>query len=345
MASEKNLPKVTVCIPAYNAEKFIGETVRSLVRQDYPNYEIIVIDNSSTDSTGEIVQKVKGETRAENLSCVRFEEFLPSCENWGRAFDLATGDYVTICHADDAYEPNAISTEAEFLSSNPECVAVFSSATTISGTGKKLGEINRPGEFSSGKVDARSLLKFCAKNGYFPLICPSFMVRTNTAKKCGKFNCSFIFAFDMDYYMRLFEFGSIGFLGERLTRYRQHPLQGVARLNDATDTQKEFFDILEREMEKYAVKLSAQDQRKLAAYRRWGRTIDALTHIRAGNEGRARSLARESFRLADALFDFPSKKFLSRFSFSLVFLVSQYLFLGKAFASLVFRYRIMKRNR
>lgn len=337
-------PKVTVCVPAYNSEMFIEDTVRSLINQDYPNYEVIVIDNASTDKTGEIVRKVKEETGAKHLSCIRFDELVPPSKNWSRAFAIAKEGYVAIYHSDDMYEQNAVSAEAGFLTANPECGAVFSAWSMISGKGEKLGETERPKEFSSGKISAKELIEFSTKNGYFPLLCPSFMVRLDTAKKCGAFDPTFRYAFDMDYYMRLFGFGKLGFIADKVTRYRQHRFQAVVRMSESLDTQKEFFVILDREIKKHNIALLPDVSRRFEAHRRWGKAIDATTHLRAGDEKGARSLTRESLSFSDALIDFPSRRFLFRFAFSSTFLVSQYLFLGKQFVSLVFWYKVKKRG-
>jgi glycosyltransferase involved in cell wall biosynthesis len=333
-------PKVSVCIPAYNSSRYIGETISSLLAQSYPNLEIIVIDNDSTDGTLEAIMGFSDN----RLICKHFDKLLPPCENWNRCFGLANGEYVAVYHSDDIYEKDAISKGVEFLEKNNECAAVFSSATLISGVGREIGSIGRPQFFSSGKADAKELVDFSVRNGYFPLICPTFLARASAVKKCGKFDCSFKYAFDMDYYMRLLEFGKIGILEEKLIRYRQHPLQGSVRLNDVMDTQREFFVILEREMGKRGISLSNEDRRRLDSYRRWGKVVDALTHIRAKSKHSALMLAKEGFAPSDALIDFPSLRFLWREAFTSLFLAAQYAGLGGAFASAVFWYRARKRR-
>ncbi|MFH1470369.1 MAG: glycosyltransferase [Candidatus Micrarchaeota archaeon] len=334
-------PKVCICIPAYNTGKFIRETIESVLAQDYENLSIIVIDNGSTDET----QGIVGSFKDKRLACKRFDKTLPPCENWNRCFGLAKGDYLAIYHSDDIYEKDAASKEVEFLEKNRDCVAVFSSATLISGSGKKIGETSRPGAFSKGKADARELLAFSMRSGYFPLICPTFMVRMSAVEKCGAFDCSgYKFAFDMDYYLRLAEFGEIGFLEQKLIRYRQHPLQGSVRFNDVIDTQREFFQILEKSIGRWGMEFGEKDWKRLRAYERWGGVVDALTYVRAGNSEAALKLTKESFRPLDGLVDFPSPRFMWRAIFTFWFLVLQYLWLGKAFASLVFWYRKRKRE-
>lgn len=330
---------VSACIPAYNGEKYVRETIASLLSQDYGNYEVVLIDNASTDSTAKISKSFKDK----RLRYVKYEKLAPAHENWGRSFEAAKGEYVCICHADDTYEKDFVSKCAAYLDAHPSSVAVFSSANTISLKGARLGKILRPA--SLPKVLSRDeLALFCAHEGYFPLICPSFCVRGATAKECGKFNGKIKFAFDMDYYFRLFHYGKIGFLEDTLVNYRQHPAQGSVNLNDTTDTQAEFFTILERELAKGGIKLTAPERRKLDSYRRWGRTIDAVAYARFGRMQEAFRNSYDSFSILDALIGFPSPKFLFRGAFSFAFLASLYLRLGKPFADAVFYYKRMKRS-
>ncbi len=330
---------VSACIPAYNGEKYVGETIRSLLAQDYDNYEVVLIDNASTDSTAKIAKSF-GDAR---LRYVKYEKLAPPQENWGRSFEAAKGGCVCICHADDTYEKDYVSKCAAYLDAHPSSVAVFSAATMISPKGRRMGKILRPKSLPK-VVSHDELALFCAHEGYFPLICPSFCVRADAAKKCGGFNGKIKFAFDMDYYFRLFDYGKIGFLEDTLVNYRQHPAQGSVNLNDTTDTQAEFFAILERELAKGGIKLTAAERRKLDSYRRWGRTIDAVAYARFGKMKEAFRASWDSFSILDALIGFPSPRFLFRGAFSFAFLVALCLRLGKPFADAVFYYKRMKRS-
>jgi glycosyltransferase involved in cell wall biosynthesis len=330
---------VSACIPAHNGEKYVRETIRSLLLQDYGNYEVVLIDNASTDST-EKIAKSFGDSR---LRYVKYEKLAPPQENWGRSFEAAKGEYVCICHADDTYEKDYVSKCAAYLDAHPSSAAVFSAATMMSQKGRRMGKILRPASLPK-VISHDELALFCAHQGYFPLICPSFCVRADAAEKCGKFDGKIKFAFDMEYYFRLFDCGKIGFLGDTLVNYRQHPAQGSVNLNDTTDTQAEFFLILERELAKGGIKLAPAERRKLNSYRRWGRTIDAVAYARFGRMQEAFRNSSESFSISDALIAFPSPRFIFRGAFSLAFLASLYLRLGKPFADAVFYYKRMKRG-
>jgi glycosyltransferase involved in cell wall biosynthesis len=265
-----NQPKVSICVPTYNTAKYISETIESLKAQDYPNFEIIVVDNGSTDGTTEILAKTSG------IRHVLFKTLTEHGQNWNRCFDLAEGEYMAIYHSDDVYEKNIVSKQVEYLETHPSSVAVFASATKINQHGKVIGSLERPEQLGD-ELEVGELIRYSATNGYFPLICPTFMVRTKPARDCGGFDAGFVFAHDMDYYMRLFYFGNIGFLKEKLIRYRQHPMQGSVRFNEVKNTQIEFFVILKTSMSKYGIALTTGQSIRFKLHECRARLVDFLT--------------------------------------------------------------------
>src|SRR4051794_26435098 len=111
-------PKVSVLIPCYNAEKYIGETLESVFRQTWPSLEVIVVDDGSSDESSKIVglfdrpnlrlirQANRGQTAALNV-----------------CFAHATGDYIQYLDADDLIDPEKIELQVRRLQTAPRCVA------------------------------------------------------------------------------------------------------------------------------------------------------------------------------------------------------------------------------
>ncbi|THB71827.1 MAG: glycosyltransferase [Desulfobulbaceae bacterium] len=91
-------PLVTVVIPAYNHENFIGEAVESVLNQTFSDFELIVVDDGSTDKTGEIVQSY----RDERLNYY-YQENQDAYNTINRGINLASGKYISILNSDDVY--------------------------------------------------------------------------------------------------------------------------------------------------------------------------------------------------------------------------------------------------
>src|SRR6267154_4200111 len=90
-------PLISICIPAYNNEHFIGSTLESVLHQTCSNFEIIVTDDHSTDRTISVVKKF-GDRR---IRLVENQANLGIAGNWNKALSLATGKYVKVMGADD----------------------------------------------------------------------------------------------------------------------------------------------------------------------------------------------------------------------------------------------------
>ena len=112
----KKTPKVSVIIPCYNRERFIKETIESVLRQTYPNIEIITIDDGCTDSTRRILEEFKG--------TIKILEH-PGRANKGQSASLnlgirnSNGKYIALLDSDDLFAPLKIDRQVEFLEENP----------------------------------------------------------------------------------------------------------------------------------------------------------------------------------------------------------------------------------
>jgi glycosyltransferase involved in cell wall biosynthesis len=115
-------PKVTIGLPVYNGERFIGRAIESLLRQNYEDLEIVVCDNVSNDSTAEIVRRY-----AANDSRIKLhvnDRNIGQEPNMNRVFELGSGEYFRWTGDDDWLEPECISKCVAYLESHPEDIAV-----------------------------------------------------------------------------------------------------------------------------------------------------------------------------------------------------------------------------
>ena len=134
----KNNPLVSVLIPAYNHEKYIQETIFSIINQTYKNIELLVIDDGSNDSTFDKICEL------EIVCKKRFIHFeFEKQKNAGvittmnLLLDKAKGDYVFINASDDVAAPHAIETELSFLANNPGFVLCVGNNDIIDGYGHR----------------------------------------------------------------------------------------------------------------------------------------------------------------------------------------------------------------
>ena len=130
----KDLPLVSVIVPAYNAERFIEDTIASVLAQDYSPLELILVDDGSTDNTLDILKKY------EHLDQVKILQHING-KNKGVSttrklgIDHANGKFIAFLDADDLFFPSKISKEVEILLEDPSLVLVHSNASILNETG------------------------------------------------------------------------------------------------------------------------------------------------------------------------------------------------------------------
>jgi glycosyltransferase involved in cell wall biosynthesis len=108
-------PLISVIMPVYNGEKFIRETMDCILNQTYQNFEFIIVNDGSTDSTQQIINSYD-DNRIVLLNLAR-NQGISNARNAGT--DLSKGEFIALCDADDLYDPNRLQIQLDFLNSHP----------------------------------------------------------------------------------------------------------------------------------------------------------------------------------------------------------------------------------
>lgn len=239
-------PKVSVIVPTYNNANYIEEALKSIMAQDYQDYEIIVIDDGSTDKTREIVQSL-----GDNIKYVyQANQGLAGARNTG--VQRSKGDYITFLDGDDIWETNNLSIKVKVLEEYPLLGAVFSDFflfnkhRVISQRGmrkqypifskrrKTLDEIFsevQTMQMNGLDVDIykgnifQSLLF-----GNFINAC-SILIRKTCQEDIGFFRDELRTQQDYEYWLRFSRRFEIAFLDMSLVWYRRHEDQLTAQMN------------------------------------------------------------------------------------------------------------------
>ena len=104
-------PKVTVCIPTYSRANLLKDALRSVLSQDYEDFEIVICDDHSTDHTMNVVKSFKDK----RIRYIKNETNLGQFRNINKCIDLARGEYVIIFHDDDIMLNGLLKKEAQIL--------------------------------------------------------------------------------------------------------------------------------------------------------------------------------------------------------------------------------------
>jgi glycosyltransferase involved in cell wall biosynthesis len=122
-------PKVSICIPTFNGEKFLRSTLLSIENQTFTDYDVIVSDHGSTDKTLEIIKEFSPRIRIRLVEC---EPGTSVADNWNNAVRYATGMYVKLLCQDDILYSDCLMTEVKVLDAHPASTFCWSLRDIIS---------------------------------------------------------------------------------------------------------------------------------------------------------------------------------------------------------------------
>jgi len=129
-------PKVTVCMPNYNYGRFIGEAIRSVLEQDFSEFELVIVDDGSTDDSDAVIRSFTDS----RIRYCRNKTNIGRLKNINKCIQLSRGEYITILPSDDLYTKDSLIQRKEVLDSNPSVGLVFSSAMIIDERGETVRE-------------------------------------------------------------------------------------------------------------------------------------------------------------------------------------------------------------
>ncbi len=200
------LPRVSIITPSYNQARFLEETMRSVLEQDYPNIEYIVIDGGSSDGSQEIIQKY-----AERLAHWQSQKDKGQTDAINQGFARATGEILAWLNSDDILYPGAVRAAVRQLQNHPEVGMVYGDCDWINADGKVIGA------FPAAQTDLRKL-----RRGYVHIPQQTAFFRADLWRDAGPLDDSFYFAMDYDLWTRLAARAPLLYVKQRWAAFRLH---------------------------------------------------------------------------------------------------------------------------
>jgi len=199
-------PLVSVITPSFNQAPYLEQTILSVLNQDYPNIEYLVIDGGSTDGSLEIIQQY-----ADRLAWWVSEPDQGQTDAINKGFSHARGDILAWLNSDDTYLPGAISQAVDYLRDHPEAGMVYGDANLIGSDGKIIGR------FPARQTNFRLL-----RRGYVHIPQQSAFFRSSLWKQVGPLDPSFFFAMDYDLWVRLARISELHYNPSLWANFRLH---------------------------------------------------------------------------------------------------------------------------
>lgn len=206
---------VSVVTPSYNQAQFLETTIRSVLDQDYPNLEYMVVDGGSTDGSLEIIRKY-----ADRLAWWVSEHDRGQTDAINKGFTRARGDILAWLNSDDTYNPRAVAEAVTFLQTHPDVGMVYGDANFIDEQGQVIGR------FSARQTDYRRL-----RRGYVHIPQQAAFFRGDLWRQVGPLDPTFYFAMDYDLWVRLAKIATLAYYPRLWANFRLHG-SGKTRLAD-----------------------------------------------------------------------------------------------------------------
>jgi glycosyltransferase involved in cell wall biosynthesis len=202
----ENLPLVSIVTPSFNQVQFLESTIRSVLEQDYPNIEYILVDGGSTDGSVDIIHRYAG-----RFAWWVSEKDLGQTDAINKGFAHAKGDILAWLNSDDTYEHQAVSEAVAFLGTQPEVGLVYGDAAFIDEAGHVIGR------FPAAQTSYDRL-----RRGYVHIPQQASFWRADLWKKVGPLDPSFFFAMDYDLWVRLAALAPLHYLPRLWANFRLH---------------------------------------------------------------------------------------------------------------------------
>ncbi len=280
---------ISVVIPVYNAARFLDVAIESILGQTYHDFEVIAVNDGSTDQSGSILAKCAARDARIRVVSQRNTGIVGALNNGVAA---AHGELIARMDADDICMPLRLEKQVAYLREHPECVVVGTDVLYTDPEGAPLIQ-HRPSEYHVGIVE-----QLLSGNGG-ALIHPTIMVRRHLLEKSGGYRAHYQWIEDLDLYLRLSELGRLANLPDVHLHYRQH-LQSVNYTRRGRDELR--MELLNPRRQTLGLSPLASEPSQTQSYRAadWRRHW-AYDAARGGNWASARKNARKA--LAASPFD------------------------------------------
>jgi glycosyltransferase involved in cell wall biosynthesis len=199
--------KVSVVTPSYNQAQFLAETIESVLAQDYPDLEYVVVDDGSTDGSLEIARRYE-----DRLHALIAQENAGQVAAINRGFERTDGELMAYVNSDDTLLPGAVSEMVAEVAADPALVMVYGDALYTDADSKQTGYL------TSREWDPAGMVRNCDNH----VVQPSSMWTRAAWEQAGPFDERGYYFFDFELYLRLSALGPVKRVPRPWSTYREH---------------------------------------------------------------------------------------------------------------------------
>lgn len=220
MTNSPDNPIISIIMPSYNHEQFIGDAVASILSQTFQEFELLIVDDGSADGSAKVVAGFKDP----RIRSTMLGENRGACEAMNIGLHMSRGKYIAVCNSDDVWRPEKLSTQLEFLGKNDGIGAVFSGVDWIGDDGAPLSTLRLAFSGNVFKQQNRSRwswVRDLIETGNC-LCHPSILIRRELYDQAGDYDNRLRQIPDLDMWLRVLQRTDIFVLPDALVGFRIH---------------------------------------------------------------------------------------------------------------------------
>jgi glycosyltransferase involved in cell wall biosynthesis len=199
-------PLVSISTPSFNQARYLEATIQSVLSQNYPGIEYMVVDGGSNDGSVDVIKKYESK-----LAWWVSEKDTGQTDAINKGFARAKGEILAWINSDDTYEPGAVRAAVKYLQEHPEVGMVYGDCNFINESGLVIGK------FDSAQTNYRLL-----RQGYAHIPQQTMFFRADLWKQVGPLDPSFYFAMDYDLWTRIAARSEIKYVPQTWANFRLH---------------------------------------------------------------------------------------------------------------------------
>lgn len=227
------MPKVSVLVPTFNRAAYVVESLKSILAQSYTDFEVIVIDDCSTDDTPYQIMALDDV----RIRYIRNSENIGLARNYSKALEFSTGEYIQFFSDDDIMNPECLMENTRAMEYYPSVGLVHSDINIIDAKGiivstshwavniwKKWEQVHSRSRKFRKEEYHRYLYRI-----YNTICLPTVMIRRILLEKVGYMNHQLVMLIDLDYWLKCTLFADVYFVNRKLVNFRIHPQSTTSR--------------------------------------------------------------------------------------------------------------------
>lgn len=240
-------PKISVVMPVYNTKKYLRQAIESILNQTFRDFEFIIVDDCSTDSSPEIIEeyakkdkRIRALYNSQNLKVARARN---------RGIEAATGRYVAQMDSDDISLPNRLKKQFKFMEGHPEVAVSSGTVELIDQAGKAIGRVKY---YLTDEEVRRHIFRLC------PCSQSLCIMRRKAFNDIEGYDPDWVPTEDTELFLRLGRIGQFANLSDVMLQYRVHPDSLTNKYH--LEAKRQQFLLIKKAVRNYGYKMSKLDK-------------------------------------------------------------------------------------